>query len=98
GEQASHPARMVHHALFAHDGTLVARYALLAARQASAQGAHREAAAHYATALGSANQFSLVQQTELLEGQAYECYLTCQIEEAVQARQMALRIWRDLGR
>jgi DNA-binding CsgD family transcriptional regulator len=98
GEQASHPARVVHHALFAHDGTLVARYAPLAARQASAQGAHREAAAHYATALGSANQFSLEQQTELLEGRAYECYLTCQIEEAVQARQMALRIWRDLGR
>jgi len=97
-ENASQTARLVHHALGAHDGTLVARYAPLAAKQAAAQGAHREAAAHYATALQVANQLPLERQAELLEGRAYECYLTSQMEEAVQARQAALRIWRKLDR
>jgi len=97
-ENASQTARLVHHALGAHDGTLVARFAPLAAKQAAAQGAHREAAAHYATALQVANQLPLERQAELLEGRAYECYLTSQMEEAVQARQAALRIWRKLDR
>jgi DNA-binding CsgD family transcriptional regulator/tetratricopeptide (TPR) repeat protein len=98
GEDPSQAARLVHHALGADDSVLAARYAVLAARQASAQGAHREAAAHYATALGSANQFALEQQAELLEGRAYECYLTGQIEEAIEARHAALEIWRKLNR
>ncbi|HEY0755990.1 MAG TPA: AAA family ATPase [Ktedonobacteraceae bacterium] len=97
-EDTSQAARLVHHALGAHDEALVARYAPLAAQQAAAQGAHREAAAQYATALLCAAQFSLERQAELLEGRAHECYLTSQMEEAVQARQSALRIWRDLGR
>jgi len=90
-EDASQAARLVHHALGANDGPL-------AAQQAAAQGAHREAAAHYATALRVADQFPLERQAELLEGRAYECYLTSQMEEAVQARQSALQIWRELGR
>ena len=98
GEDASQAARLVHHALGAHDDALVARYAPLAAKQASAQGAHREAAAHYATALRVADHLPLEWQAELLEGCAYECYLTGQMEEAVQAHQAALRIWRKLDR
>jgi DNA-binding CsgD family transcriptional regulator/tetratricopeptide (TPR) repeat protein len=98
GEDASQAARLVHHALGAHDGELVARCAPLAAKQASAQGAHREAAAQYATALLQASQFPPERQAELLEGRAYECYLTSLMEEAVQARQTSLHIWRQLGR
>lgn len=98
GEDPLQPARLVHHALGADDSALAARYALLAARQAAAQGAHREAAAYYATALGEASQFALEQQAEMLEGRAYECYLTGQIEEAIEARHAALEIWRQLKR
>ncbi len=98
GEDATQAARLVHHALGAHDGALVARYAPLAAQQASAQGAHREAAAQYATALRVADQLPLERQAELLEGRAYECYLTSQMDEAVQAQERALRIWRQLDR
>lgn len=97
-EDASQAARLVHHALGAGDGALVARYAPLAAQQASAQGAHREAAAQYTTALRHADQLPTERQAELLEGRAYECYLTSQLEEAVQAQETALRIWRQLGR
>ncbi|MGZ3627724.1 MAG: helix-turn-helix transcriptional regulator [Ktedonobacteraceae bacterium] len=98
GEDVTQAARLAHHALGAHDRTLVTRFAPLAAKQAAAQGAHREAAAHYEIALRVVDQLSLERQAELLEGQAYECYLTNQIEEAVQARQAALRIWRQLDR
>ena len=96
GEDTSQAVRLVHHAMEAQDGALVLRYAPLAAKQASAQGAHREAAAQYETALRYADQLSPERQAELLEGRAHECYLTGQIEEAVQARQAALRIWRQL--
>ncbi|HXX79435.1 MAG TPA: AAA family ATPase, partial [Ktedonobacteraceae bacterium] len=97
-EHSSQAAHLVHHALGAYEGERVARYAPLAAKQAATQGAHREAAAHYATALRFADQFPLDRQAELLEGRAYECYLINQIEEAMQARRAALNIWRQLNR
>ncbi|HET8851190.1 MAG TPA: protein kinase, partial [Ktedonobacteraceae bacterium] len=98
GEDTSQAARLVHHATGAHDGVLVLRYAPLAAKQAAARGAHREAAAQYTTALRYADQLLPERQAELLEGRAHECYLTGQVEEAVQARQAALRIWQQLDR
>jgi predicted ATPase/DNA-binding CsgD family transcriptional regulator len=98
GEQASHPARVVHHALLAHDGAIIARYAPLAAQQASAQGAHREAAAQYQTALLEASQFTAEHLAELLDARAYECYLTNQMHEAVLAQEAALRLWQQLDR
>ncbi len=98
GEDPSQAARLVHHATGAQDEALVVRYAPLAAKQASAQGAHREAAAQYATALCYAERFPVERQAELLEGRAHECYFTSQMEEAMQARQAALRIWRQLDR
>jgi DNA-binding CsgD family transcriptional regulator/tetratricopeptide (TPR) repeat protein len=98
GEKPPQAARLVHHALGAHNGALVAHYAPQAAQQASAQGAHREAAAHYATALHYADQFAPEQEAKLLSKLAYECYLTSQMEEAVRAQETALRIWQRLDR
>ena len=48
-------ARLVHHAVGAGDGEAVQRFAPAAARQAARLGAHREAAAHYRTALAWAD-------------------------------------------
>src|SRR6266852_5408123 len=98
GDDTSQAARLVHHAVGAHDGALVLRYAPLAAQQASAQGAHREAAAQYATALRYADQLPPERQAELFEGRANECYLTGQVEEALQEREAAVRIWRQCAR
>ena len=95
GEDTSQAARLVHHATGAHDEALVVRYAPLAAQQAAAQGAHREAAAQYATALRYTDRFPIERQAALFEGRAHECYFTGQMEEALQARQAALRIWRQ---
>ena len=44
-------ARLVHHAVEAQDTALALRFSPAAARQAAAQGAHREAMAHFQTAL-----------------------------------------------
>jgi tetratricopeptide (TPR) repeat protein len=98
GEDLSQAARLVHHAMGAQDEALVLRFAPLAAQQAATRSAHREAAAQYATALRYADQLPPVRQAELFEGHANECYLTNQVEEAVQARQAALCIWRQLDR
>ena len=97
--QNEHPvpiARLVHHALHAGDAELTLRFAPIAAQEAAAQKAHREAAAHYATALRFADALSLEQRAILYEGLAYECYLTSQIERAIEARTAALDIWRQL--
>lgn len=91
-------ARLVHHATAAQEGALVLRFAPLAAREAAAQGAHREAAAHYATALAAASALPPEEQADLLEARAYECYLTGQEEDAEAARQAALQIWRQCER
>jgi DNA-binding CsgD family transcriptional regulator len=91
----SQAARLVHHAKGAHDESLIARYAPLAARHAAAQGAHREAAAQYATALAHAEALPAEERAALLEAQAEECYLLGQMQGAEAARQAALQIWRQ---
>ncbi len=95
GVEPSKAARLVHHATGAHDEALITRFAPLAARHAAAQGAHREAAAHYATALASAAALPPEERAALLEGRAYECYLTGQVEDAEAAQLAALHIWRQ---
>jgi DNA-binding CsgD family transcriptional regulator len=89
-------ARLVHHAAHAEDAALVLRFAPVAAKQASAQGAHRAAAAHYAIALRYADLLDAEQRAGLLEESSYEWYLTGRIEDAVPPREAALAIWRAL--
>ncbi len=95
GADPSQSARLVHHATGAHDEALLARYAPLAARHAAAQGAHREAAAHYTTALAHAEGLPAEERAALQEGLAEECYLLGQMEEAKQARLAAFQTWRQ---
>jgi DNA-binding CsgD family transcriptional regulator/tetratricopeptide (TPR) repeat protein len=90
-------ARLVHHAAHAGDRAALLRFAPLAARQASTAGAHREAAAHYATALRYAAGAAAEERAELLEGRSFECYLTGAIDEAIQAREEATEIRRHAG-
>lgn len=97
-DQQVQVARLVHHAEHAGDRESVLRYAPQAAREAAAHGAHREAAAHYATALRYGDGLAPEMRAELLEGLAYECYLTGTMEDAVHARLDALAIWRQLDR
>jgi DNA-binding CsgD family transcriptional regulator len=95
-------ARIVHHAAIAGDGAAVLHFAPIAAKQAASLGAHRQAQSHYAAALRFADTLPPEEHADLLEGFSYECYLTSQltsqIEEAVQARLTALKIWKQLHR
>jgi DNA-binding CsgD family transcriptional regulator/tetratricopeptide (TPR) repeat protein len=90
-------ARIVHHAAQAGNATAVLKYAPVAAEQAAATGAHREAAAHYRTALQYADTLAPEERAALFERRSFECYLTDQGEESLQARREALEIWKALG-
>jgi DNA-binding CsgD family transcriptional regulator len=90
-------ARLVHHAVNASDRAMVVQLAPRAAQQASAAGAHREAAAHYRAALRYRDSLPLSRQAELLEGLSYAHYLTGALDAAIEARREATAIWRQLG-
>ena len=63
------------------------------ARQASAVGAHREAAALYALAIRYDDRTS-AERAPLLEAHAWECYLIGQSAEATVSRRRAIELWR----
>jgi DNA-binding CsgD family transcriptional regulator/tetratricopeptide (TPR) repeat protein len=85
-------ARLVHHARQANDAEAVLRYAPAAARQAAAVAAHREAVGHYRAALPHADRLPPPVRAELLEGYSFQAYLSGLAQEALEARQAALRI------
>jgi DNA-binding CsgD family transcriptional regulator/tetratricopeptide (TPR) repeat protein len=91
-------ARLTHHAAAAGDATLVLRFAPAAARQASAQGAHREAVAHYQSALRYATGLDPERRASLLEALSHELYLAGRIRDAVQPCEAALALWQSLKR
>ena len=91
--------QLVHHASGAFATSAVLKYAPLAAEQAAKVGSHREAAAHYATALKFISDAEPEQAALLYESWAYEAGLALKIdEEVIDARRHAITIWRALGR
>ncbi len=96
---ATHPeqhlGRIVHHAAAAARAELVSRYGVVAAQEAAAVGAHREAASHWARTLEYGALLSDDTRTEFSEAYAYELYLTGQIAEARRMRERALELRMD---
>jgi DNA-binding CsgD family transcriptional regulator/tetratricopeptide (TPR) repeat protein len=90
-------ARLAHHADGARNAEEVLRFAPVAATQAAAVGAHREAASHYQVALRYAQALSPDERARLQEQLSYECYLTGQHEHGIEAQRSALEIWRASG-
>jgi DNA-binding CsgD family transcriptional regulator/tetratricopeptide (TPR) repeat protein len=90
-------ARLAHHAEAASDAEALLRFAPAAATRAASLGAHREAAAQYARALRFAEAMPLDARADLLERFAYECYLTGQFGEAIEAQERAVAYRRTLG-
>ena len=91
------PARLAHHAEEAGDREAVLRYAPVAARQAVAAHAHRQASAQYARALRFAQDLPAEERARLLEAYAVECNIVDQRPEGINARRAALEIWRAAG-
>ena len=93
----SDPARFAHHAEAAGDADAVLRFAPEAAERASGLGAHRESAAQYASALRFAGALAAEHRAELLKRYAYECMVTDQTDEAIDAASRAVALRHDLG-
>jgi DNA-binding CsgD family transcriptional regulator/tetratricopeptide (TPR) repeat protein/energy-coupling factor transporter ATP-binding protein EcfA2 len=90
-------AAIVHHAAEAGDAAAVRRYAPAAAAEATAAGAHRQAAAHLRLALEQRSAYPPVEQADLLDRYAFECYISGDDRHALTAQQEAVRLHRSLG-
>ncbi len=91
------PARLAHHADGARNARDVLHFATIAASHAATVGSHREAAAHYRVALRHADNLERAEQALLQERYSYECSLTDQFEQSIEARRAALAIRRLAG-
>lgn len=89
-------ARLAHHAEGAASDQAVLQFAPLAAREASIKGAHGQAAQQLARALKFATA-PTSRRAELLDDHASECELSGLMGEAIEARQGAANLWRELG-
>ncbi len=90
-------ARMAFHAEAASDRQAALRHASAAARRAAALGAHREAVAQYERALRCTDGTDPATVASLHDGFAYEASLLDRWQEAADARERALGLWRDVG-
>ncbi len=89
--------RLAFHADMAEDGEAVLRFAPAAAARAASLGAHREAAGHYARALRFGDGLEVSEQAQLLEQRSRACYLSDDIDQAIESAEQALELWRTLG-
>jgi len=96
-DDSAAPARLLYHADKAGDSEAVQCYAERAASEATALGAHREAASHWTIAARHADALCGDDRALLFERLSYECYLTDQIQDAIRARHSALALWRSSG-
>lgn len=97
GKDPSLLPRLVHHADRSGDAATVLRLSPVAAREAAAVGAHREAAAHYESALRHAHASTPAERAALLDAWSYEVHLGGRMAEAVRAREESLTLWRNVG-
>lgn len=92
-------ARLVHHATGAQDAHMVLQLAPRAARQAAALGAHRQAAAHLASALQFVDAVAWTgEAAQLYEDWAYEAGLLRIDQQLIEARLQAIALWQRVER
>jgi DNA-binding CsgD family transcriptional regulator/tetratricopeptide (TPR) repeat protein len=91
------PARLSHHADAAGDVEAVLRHAPEAGERAAGLCVHREAAEQFGRALRHGAALEPARRAELWERRSYECYLSQQLEQAVDARRAALALHQKRG-
>ncbi len=90
--------QIVHHAAGAFDSEHVLKYAPIAAQKASILGAHKEAAAHYTSALKFVDFAESEVAASLYEQWAFEASLALQVNDQVlEALRIAITVRRSLG-
>lgn len=92
------PARLAHHARRAGRPADVLRHASTAAREAAAAGAHRQALEQYRAALEHAAGLQPQEHAELLVAFAQEARICNRVDDAIAARQQALKLIAPLDR
>ena len=95
-ERSADLSQLVHHASHAHDVKAMLEYAPRAAREAARAGAHREAAAHLATALRHVEMLGTSERARLYEQHAIECNVTNEVSASLTSATRALALWREL--
>ena len=93
-ERAPDLARLVHHAAAAEDGATVSRYAPLAGREAAAAGSHRQALAHFSSALRHGHRLADADLARLIDEHAWELYNAGRFVEALHGGERAVRLRR----
>jgi DNA-binding CsgD family transcriptional regulator len=89
-------SRLVHHAAQAGDSGTIVTYGPIAAREASAAGAHREAAAHLRLVLDQRPTIDPVAEADLWESLAIEYYTTnAPTGDTLAAQERAVELRRD---
>jgi DNA-binding CsgD family transcriptional regulator len=91
------PARLAHHAEEAGDAAAIVEHCLAAARQAVAVRSHREAQAFFAQALRDAGRLEVPERARAFEELSLEAYYAGDATAAIEAREHALALRRDLG-
>jgi len=91
------PARLAHHAEATADADAVAEFAPIAAEQAAARGAHREAAEQYRRAMRFSAHLDSATKAGLLERGAYELYLIDHFDQAIDWLKQAVVLRHEVG-
>jgi DNA-binding winged helix-turn-helix (wHTH) protein len=91
------PARVLHHAARGHVPGLVREQALLAAGQAVAAGAHRQAAAHLDLLLSFRDQLPADTVAAALTDRAHSLYLLNRFAESQRLAVESVQMWETLG-
>ncbi|MEM8508645.1 MAG: LuxR C-terminal-related transcriptional regulator [Bacteroidota bacterium] len=89
-EDTADISELIHHARGAKKFSLVAELAPTAARRASQLGVHKEAAFLFKAAIECTEQLPNKEWGRLLEEYSFECYLTNNLQEAINFRYKAL--------
>ncbi len=90
-------AQLVQYADGAGDAAAVVEHGLAAARAATAVGAHRQAAAHYARILDNTVDRPVAERAGYFEAYAEECLVLDQLAESARARREAIVLRRQSG-
>jgi DNA-binding winged helix-turn-helix (wHTH) protein len=91
------PARVLHHAALGALPDLVREQALLAAGQAVAAGAHRQAAAHLDLLLSFRDQLPMDTVAEALTHRAHSLYLLNRFAESQRLAVESVALWESIG-
>lgn len=90
-------ARLAHHASLAGDAASVLRLSPLAAREAMARGARREAAAHCRAMLAFPGELKRLQRAEVLDDYAWHCFELNDYAPAIAASSESIALFAKAG-